>query len=145
VSDFRLHWDDAEAETSSFAELDLPYCPRAGEKIWFEERDDNDEVVASVTVLVESVKHVVETLDSFAYVELIVSKVVRYLPDGTDDEEDVEEDVEIYEDEDLDERGCPCGHYTPEMVKALSRIAMQEIRRKEKLHDADAHLGRVQM
>ena len=130
MSDFKLHWEAAEGENEPFAELELPYCPRIGEKIWFEEKDEDENVTAEVTVLVEDVMHVVETNDTFAYVELTVSLVDRVLT----------------EDDDLDERGCECGGVIPAATRdRIMQAAMSEIRKKSKRLDGVGMAPSVEM
>ena len=142
MGDFRLHWAGAEVGSLGFQEIDLIYCPRIGEQIWFPFVDDSEEIFA-ITATVEGVLHVAESEEYDAYVELHLTEDCRIDKYGrdvkSDDEEESDEDDEDDADEDdeadSEDRGCEYaglmrGKIDPSVREAIMQAALEAIRRK---------------
>jgi len=133
MTDFRLYRKNQEALC---AEIELPFCPRVGEKIWVEQKHANG--ATHYTFLVKRVMHVVETDEDYAYVQLTVHEESR-------EEAEPEED-----DSDPDHGHIPTRCEDKGVIKQATReriveAAMAEIRKKDKCFLQTGVAPRVEM
>jgi hypothetical protein len=126
MTDFRLVREDQD---EVFHEIELPYCPRKGERVWVERKHANG--ATHYILLVKDVMHVVETDDSYAYVELTVREESR--EEAEPEEEEEEEPTKL------------SGTVDPEVRERITQAALKELRLNEKKFGQTGMTPKVQM
>ena len=141
MSDFYLHWGDAEAGDTPFQQIELVHCPRVGEEIWFVLRDtETKEPMAEIVAEVHGILHVAKGDYHDAHVELHMTEVSR-----TNVESDPDHGHEPTSDKNYEELASLIENARPESARRLLETALKGFRVKEKRFGGVGMAPRVRM